>query len=58
MVDRYRADSEMATGDVYDGRLFREEVFLPLVIDAGKQLGDGLSVVARPTPTASWPRPR
>ena len=40
MVDRYRADSANATGDVYDGRLFREEVFLPLVVDAGKAMGE------------------
>jgi hydroxymethylglutaryl-CoA synthase len=38
MVDRYRGDDELATGDVYDGRLFREELFLPLVGAAGKAL--------------------
>ena len=30
-VDRYRADGDGATGDVYDARLFREEVFVPLL---------------------------
>lgn len=39
VVDRYRGADETATGDVYDGRLFREEVFLPLVADAGSALG-------------------
>ena len=34
-VDRYRADGAAATGDVYDGRLFREEVFVPLLARAG-----------------------
>jgi hydroxymethylglutaryl-CoA synthase len=39
VVDRYRGDDETATGDVYDGRLFREEVFLPLVAGVGAGLG-------------------
>jgi hydroxymethylglutaryl-CoA synthase len=39
VVDRVRGDDEVATGDVYDGRLFREEVFLPVVADVGKALG-------------------
>lgn len=30
-LDRYRGDAETETRDLYDGRLFREEVFLPLV---------------------------
>ncbi|HUY63293.1 MAG TPA: OB-fold domain-containing protein [Acidimicrobiales bacterium] len=38
VVDRYRGDAEAATGDAYDGRLFREEVFLPLLARAGKAL--------------------
>jgi hydroxymethylglutaryl-CoA synthase len=42
VVDRYRGDGDAATGDVYDGRLFREEVFVPLLAAAGR---------------ASWPRP-
>jgi hydroxymethylglutaryl-CoA synthase len=41
VVDRYRGDSEPATGDVYDGRLFREEVFLPLMTAVGRTLGAG-----------------
>lgn len=40
-VDRYRGDAERATGDVYDGRLFREEVFVPLLAAAGRALGAG-----------------
>ena len=28
-IDRYRGDREPASRDLYDGRLFREEVFLP-----------------------------
>ncbi len=39
VVDRVRGDQEPATGDVYDGRLFREEVFLPLVADVAATLG-------------------
>jgi hydroxymethylglutaryl-CoA synthase len=35
-VDRYRADGGSATGDVYDARLFREEVFVPLVTETGR----------------------
>jgi 3-hydroxy-3-methylglutaryl CoA synthase/uncharacterized OB-fold protein len=30
-LDRYRGDGEADTRDVYDPRLFREEIFLPLV---------------------------
>jgi uncharacterized OB-fold protein len=35
-VDRYRADGAGATGDVYDARLFREEVFVPLLSETGR----------------------
>ena len=35
-VDRYRADGDRATGDLYDGRLFREEVYLPLLAEAAR----------------------
>ncbi len=37
-VDRYRADGGGATGDVYDARLFREEVFVPLLTATGRAL--------------------
>lgn len=37
-LDRYRGDREPATRDLYDGRLFREEVFLPVMRDIGAQL--------------------
>jgi hydroxymethylglutaryl-CoA synthase len=30
VVDRYRGDGDAETRDLYDGRLFREEIFLPL----------------------------
>jgi hydroxymethylglutaryl-CoA synthase len=30
VVDRYRGDADIETRDLYDGRLFREEIFLPL----------------------------
>jgi hydroxymethylglutaryl-CoA synthase len=30
VVDRYRGDADVDTRDLYDGRLFREEIFLPL----------------------------
>lgn len=37
-LDRYRGDGEAGTRDAYDGRLFREEVFLPLLADLAKSL--------------------
>ncbi len=37
-LDRYRGDDEQQTRDIYDGRLFREEVFLPVIRDLGQQL--------------------
>jgi hydroxymethylglutaryl-CoA synthase len=39
VVDRYRGDAEAATGDVYDPRLFREEVYVPLVTATALALG-------------------
>ncbi len=50
VVDRYRGDAEAATGDIYDGRLFREEVFVPLLAAAGGALGAG-ERPDRPLPT-------
>jgi hydroxymethylglutaryl-CoA synthase len=55
-VDRYRGDAERATGDVYDGRLFREEVFVPLLTAVGGSLGAGAGAragAAAPV-TAGW----
>jgi hydroxymethylglutaryl-CoA synthase len=49
-VDRYRGDGEAATEDVYDGRLFREEVFLPLLAATGRAVGIG----EKGGPTVSW----
>jgi hydroxymethylglutaryl-CoA synthase len=37
-LDRYRGDGEPATRDLYDARLFREEIFLPSVREVGEQL--------------------
>ena len=48
VVDRYRGDADAVTGDVYDGRLFREEVFLPLITAVGRDLDAGTG----PAPTA------
>lgn len=31
LIDRYRGSDELVTREVYDGRLFREEIFLPIV---------------------------
>jgi len=45
-VDRYRADGASATGDVYDARLFREEVFVPLLAEAGRAVSDDSSSTA------------
>lgn len=38
VLDRYRGDGEEGTRDAYDGRLFREQVFLPLLTDLAKEL--------------------
>jgi len=38
-LDRYRGDDETATRDLYDPRLFREEVFVPAMRELGEQLG-------------------
>lgn len=38
-LDRYRGDRELATRDVYDARLFREEIFVPTIRELGDQLG-------------------
>ena len=38
VLDRYRGDHEDETRDAYDGRLFREEVFLPLLGRVGRAL--------------------
>jgi hydroxymethylglutaryl-CoA synthase len=37
-LDRYRGNHESTTRDLYDGRLFREEVFLPTMRELGAQL--------------------
>ncbi|MHB8438907.1 MAG: OB-fold domain-containing protein [Acidimicrobiales bacterium] len=39
MVDRYRAQGEGAVSDVYDSRLFREKVYMPLLSEAADALG-------------------
>lgn len=39
VVDRYRGDGEADNRDLYDGRLFREEIFLPLVGEVAAALG-------------------
>jgi hydroxymethylglutaryl-CoA synthase len=48
-LDRYRGDGELDQRDLYDGRLFREVTFLPLMRDLAREL---LSVGAR-----SWSIP-
>ena len=37
-LDRYRGDGERATRDLYDPRLFREEMFLPAVREVAEHL--------------------
>ena len=39
LLDRYRGDGEAATRDLYDARLFREEMFLPPVQEIADHLG-------------------
>jgi len=48
-VDRYRADGDRVTGDVYDARLFREQVFVPLLTDTGRGVAEGAA-----TPLRAW----
>jgi hydroxymethylglutaryl-CoA synthase len=38
LLDRYRSDADDGTRDVYDARLFREEIFLPVVQEVGGHL--------------------
>lgn len=38
VVDRYRGDGEAATRDIYDPRLFREEVFVPALTEVAQAL--------------------
>ncbi|MGB8387513.1 OB-fold domain-containing protein [Mycobacterium sp.] len=40
VLDRYRGDGEASTRDFYDPRLFREEVFLPLLTDVASGTGN------------------
>lgn len=40
VLDRYRGDGETSTRDIYDPRLFREQVFLPLLTDVARDTGD------------------
>lgn len=56
VLDRYRGDSEDTTRDVYDARLFREQVFLPLCAEVVDAVG---SVAAEPAGTrpSRWSLP-
>ena len=38
LLDRYRGDGELDTRDLYDARLFREEIFLPAVNEVVDEL--------------------
>lgn len=51
VLDRYRGDGERGTREVYDARLFREQVFLPAVRDVGSRLASG------DTPVTAWSLP-
>lgn len=50
VLDRYRGDGERGLRDTYDARLFREQIFLPLVADA-------VSAVLCGDEVASWSLP-
>ena len=39
VLDRYRGSTEVETRDAYDGRLFRDEIFLPIVSRTALALG-------------------
>jgi len=38
LLDRYRGAGDTATRDLYDARLFREEIFLPLLLEVSHHL--------------------
>ncbi len=38
LLDRYRGDAEADTRDLYDARLFREEMYLPPVLEVARHL--------------------
>ncbi|MHB8340600.1 MAG: hypothetical protein ACYDB7_05425, partial [Mycobacteriales bacterium] len=48
--DSWRGDSENDTRDVYDGRLYREQVFLPAVAGMAADLGAGVTGWSLPDP--------
>jgi hydroxymethylglutaryl-CoA synthase len=50
VLDRYRGDDEAETRDLYDPRLFREQVFVPLMTDACRAAGDDVAVWSVPDP--------
>ncbi len=50
-LDRYRGDGEVDNRDLYDGRLFREEIFLPVVSDVvGALAPEGVRAWSLPDP--------
>lgn len=53
-LDRYRGDGEPDTRDLYDPRLFREEIFLPAMREVGEQLR---GVVGDDAPVGAWSLP-
>lgn len=50
VLDRYRGDAEDATRDLYDPRLFREEVFLPLLTESCRGAGADVATWSLPDP--------
>ena len=50
VLDRYRGEGEAETRDLYDPRLFREEVFLPLLAQVGGAVGDDVRAWSLPDP--------
>jgi hydroxymethylglutaryl-CoA synthase len=50
-LDRYRGDGEVSTRDLYDARLFREEIFLPVVTEVASALASfDIAVWSLPDP--------
>jgi uncharacterized OB-fold protein len=52
-LDRYRADGTMATGDPYDPRLFREQVYLPVLAAAAAAANEEAAKSGEPG-VAAW----
>lgn len=54
VLDRYRADGTFATGDPYDPRLFREEVYMPVMSAVAKAAAGAAKEGAEGPMVSAW----